>query len=98
VQRTSVRGISRYGRMSQGVRLMNLKDDDRVSAVALVMESEDEAETTAAVDLAATDGELPPEAAVDPEAALAADPDAEVPGEPDEVDLDDVDGPPTPGA
>jgi DNA gyrase subunit A len=39
VQRTGVRGISRYGRMSQGVRVMNMKPDDRVSAVALVMES-----------------------------------------------------------
>jgi len=36
VQRTSVRGISRYGRGSQGVRVMNLREDDRVSAVALV--------------------------------------------------------------
>src|SRR3954469_1038901 len=100
VQRTSVRGISRYGRMSQGVRLMNLKDEDRVSAVALVMESEDEAETTAATDVdgASPDGELPPEASVDPEGAAAADPHGDVPGEPDEVDLDDTDGPPTPGA
>jgi DNA gyrase subunit A len=40
VQRTSVRGISRYGRASQGVRLMNLRADDQVSAVALVVESE----------------------------------------------------------
>ncbi|MBV9050725.1 MAG: DNA gyrase subunit A, partial [Solirubrobacterales bacterium] len=40
VQRTSVRGINRYGRASQGVRLMNLRDDDVVSAVALVVESE----------------------------------------------------------
>jgi DNA gyrase subunit A len=40
VQRTSVRGISRYGRASQGVRVMNLRDDDQVSAVALVAESE----------------------------------------------------------
>ena len=38
VQRTSVRGINRYGRASQGVRLMNLKDDDVVSAIALVVE------------------------------------------------------------
>jgi DNA gyrase subunit A len=38
VQRTSVRGISRYGRASQGVRLMNLREGDRVSAVALVVE------------------------------------------------------------
>ena len=42
VQRTPVRGINRYGRASQGVRLMNLKDDDTVSAVALVAESEDD--------------------------------------------------------
>jgi DNA gyrase subunit A len=40
VQRTSVRGINRYGRASQGVRVMNLRDDDQVSAVALVAESE----------------------------------------------------------
>jgi DNA gyrase subunit A len=39
VQRTAVRGISRYGRMAQGVRVMNMKDDDLVSAVALVVES-----------------------------------------------------------
>ena len=39
VQRTSVKGISRYGRASQGVRVMNIRDDDRVSAVALVMET-----------------------------------------------------------
>jgi DNA gyrase subunit A len=42
VQRTSVRGINRYGRASQGVRVMNLRDDDQVSAVALVAESETE--------------------------------------------------------
>ncbi|HEY7961614.1 MAG TPA: DNA gyrase C-terminal beta-propeller domain-containing protein, partial [Solirubrobacteraceae bacterium] len=42
VQRTSVRGINRYGRASQGVRVMNLKDDDVVSAVALVVEGAEE--------------------------------------------------------
>src|SRR5450755_3257571 len=47
VQRTSVRGINRYGRASQGVRVMNIRDDDQVSAVALVIESE--AETAAPV-------------------------------------------------
>src|SRR5579884_656223 len=47
VQRTSVRGINRYGRASQGVRVMNLRDDDVVSAVALVVESE--AQTAAKV-------------------------------------------------
>ena len=40
VQRISVRGINRYGRAAQGVRLMNLRDDDVVSAVALVVEPE----------------------------------------------------------
>jgi DNA gyrase subunit A len=39
VQRTPVKGISRYGRASQGVKLMNIREDDRVSAVALVAES-----------------------------------------------------------
>ena len=41
VQRTSVGGISLMGRPTQGVRVMNIKDDDRVSAVALVVESEE---------------------------------------------------------
>src|SRR5918999_1086409 len=40
VQRTGVRGINRYGRASQGVRLMKLREGDEVSAVALVVESE----------------------------------------------------------
>ena len=44
VQRTTVRGINRYGRASQGVRLMNLKDDDVVSAVALVVDNNGEAD------------------------------------------------------
>jgi DNA gyrase subunit A len=47
VQRTPVRGINRYGRSSQGVRLMNLKDDDIVSAVALVAESGDDPDAVA---------------------------------------------------
>jgi DNA gyrase subunit A len=47
VQRTGVRGISRYGRASQGVKVMNIRDEDRVSAVALVVE--DSAETAAQV-------------------------------------------------
>jgi DNA gyrase subunit A len=39
VQRTDAGGISLMGRSTQGVRVMNLKDGDRVSAVALVVES-----------------------------------------------------------
>jgi DNA gyrase subunit A len=40
VQRTSVRGISKMGRPTQGVRVMNLRGDDVVSAVALVVETD----------------------------------------------------------
>jgi DNA gyrase subunit A len=52
VQRTPVKGISRYGRASQGVKLMNLRDDDRVSAVALVAESSADTEAKVQEDLA----------------------------------------------
>ena len=34
VQRTAVEGINRYGRAAQGVKVMNMRDDDVVSAVA----------------------------------------------------------------
>jgi DNA gyrase subunit A len=39
VQRTGVRGINRYGRAAQGVKVMNLREGDEVSAVALVVEN-----------------------------------------------------------
>jgi DNA gyrase subunit A len=43
VQRTAAGGISQQGRSATGVRVMNLKDEDVVSAVALVVDSgEDE--------------------------------------------------------
>ena len=42
VQRTSAGEISQYKRASQGVRVMNIKDDDEVSAVAPVMEGSSE--------------------------------------------------------
>jgi len=117
VQRTGVRGINRYGRLSQGVRVMNMKSDDRVSAVALVVESQADdpavAETVATegpLDLSADGGEdagvaLPdehapaPDAMISPELAEAAESaldDGTGHTEPDEVDLDDTDGPPTP--
>ncbi len=51
VQRTSVRGINKYGRASQGVRVMNIRDDDQVSAVALVVESETSTAATVAGDV-----------------------------------------------
>jgi DNA gyrase subunit A len=60
VQRTGVKGISLQGRPAQGVRLMNLREDDTVSAVALVMESE--AATAAPVDeLPLPEGEAGPQ-------------------------------------
>ncbi|MEA2318473.1 MAG: gyrase subunit [Solirubrobacteraceae bacterium] len=40
VQRTGVRGISQQGRAATGVRVMNVREEDRVSAVALVVESD----------------------------------------------------------
>ena len=39
VQRTNAGGISLMGRATQGVRVMNMKEDDCVCAVALVVES-----------------------------------------------------------
>ena len=39
VQRTNAGGISQMGRATQGVRVMNMREDDRISAVALVVES-----------------------------------------------------------
>src|SRR3954449_3415200 len=39
VQRTAAGGISQQGRSATGVRVMNLKDDDLVSAVALVVDT-----------------------------------------------------------
>ena len=44
VQRTPADGISQQGRSATGVRVMNLKDDDLVSAVALVVDTGDEPE------------------------------------------------------
>jgi DNA gyrase subunit A len=63
VQRTSVRGISRHGRPAQGVRVMNLREDDQVSAVALVMETS--TDTSAAVQDELGDGSGLPEQAAE---------------------------------
>ena len=45
VQRTGVQGISKQGRPAQGVKVMNMKEDDVVSAVALVVEESSAAES-----------------------------------------------------
>jgi DNA gyrase subunit A len=42
IQRTGVKGISQQGRSATGVRVMNPRDGDQVSAVALIVESESE--------------------------------------------------------
>src|SRR5207244_4638820 len=66
VQRTSAGGISRQGRSATGVRVMNLKEEDLVSAVALVVDrGEENAEAPIGPDgdgsspAAATQGDAP---------------------------------------
>src|SRR5215210_3699714 len=58
VQRTGVRGISKQGRPAQGVRVMNLREDDQVSAVALVIEqsTDTSAEVQEGLEEASADG------------------------------------------
>jgi DNA gyrase subunit A len=68
VQRTGVKGISQMGRSTQGVKVMNIKDDDRVSAVALVVESEDaSAPTDANVDQTVIESSADIDAGPEPE-------------------------------
>ena len=73
VQRTRAGGISQMGRATQGVRVMNMREDDRISAVALVVESTadvgaDVAEPLDGVDGDPLDGD-PPSVDGNPEAA-----------------------------
>jgi DNA gyrase subunit A len=86
VQRTGVRGNRQTGRSAQGVTLMNVRDDDRVSAVALVVESD--APTAAVVadgmttnGAEAVDGAEPLEAIEEPEV-----------DDDDELEIEDGDG------
>jgi DNA gyrase subunit A len=92
VQRTGVRGISQQGRSATGVRVMNMRDGDRVSAAALVIESETNGEGVVAdapepvSDPGAAVDDVPePEALLDPEIAEASeavlDPDSADDGE-----------------
>jgi DNA gyrase subunit A len=71
VQRTSVKGISKQGRPAQGVRVMNLREDDTVSAVALVMETSADTAATVQEDLTEnlTEDDLTEVEAPEPEAA-----------------------------
>jgi DNA gyrase subunit A len=84
VQRTGVRGINRYGRAAQGVKVMNLREGDEVSAVALVVETEAE---EAADAVAGEDGgvlAVEVETDVDDGAEPESDGDAQDEAEPDE--------------
>ena len=96
VQRTSVRGINRYGRASQGVRVMNIRDDDQVSAVALVVESEADTAAKVAGDgpVSVGDDDVPAPADVAhiPDIADEPEDDEPIAGEPGD-DLDDTDDP-----
>lgn len=67
VQRTPVAGVSRMGRATQGVRVMNMREDDRVSAVAPVVESS--ADVTSAGADGSPDGDAAAGGAADPATA-----------------------------
>ena len=80
VQRTGVRGINRYGRAAQGVKVMNLREGDEVSAVALVVETQAEEAADAAA--GEDEGVVAIDADTDLEAGAEIEP--EVESEPDE--------------
>jgi hypothetical protein len=71
VQRNAINGISRMGRATQGVRVMNLKKGDRVSAVALVVESSDQNGNGASAPAGSVEDEAPTATSVAEEAAAA---------------------------
>jgi DNA gyrase subunit A len=75
IQRIAVRELRPLGRNAQGFRLMNVRDDDVVSAVALVVESEtsDAVADEGPVSLDASG--TADEPALDGEGVIAADPD-----------------------
>jgi DNA gyrase subunit A len=102
VQRIIVRGIAQYGRGAQGVKVMNVREEDVVSAVALVVESEaavlDDATTAPDRLELGADGAFEvqddsPEAGelLDDDFARASEAsldEAELPDEPDETEFD----------
>ena len=75
VQRTSAGEIRKSGRATQGVKVMNVKDGDRISAVALVVDSDDDSAGEAAPE----DGvdELPVEGAGEEVEAVDEEPTAD---------------------
>ncbi len=78
VQRTAAGGISQQGRSATGVRVMNLKADDVVSAIALVVDDDAvEPGELPADGVAPANGAMPDAASGDGPAAQADDPDDE---------------------
>lgn len=77
VQRTGVRGISQQGRAATGVRVMNVRDDDSVRAIALVVESAgDDDEATLELGLDGDGAPIDGDGVVAIDDATAAEPDA----------------------
>jgi DNA gyrase subunit A len=70
--RTAVEGISRMGRPTQGVRLMNLRGDDRVGSIARV--TEPQAPDDPQTELDVENGDVPGDAAGEPPSADGAAP------------------------
>jgi DNA gyrase subunit A len=90
VQRTAVKGINRYGRGAQGVKVMNVRDDDVVSAVAVVVGSDEES---------AADGQDPLTPAAEGDATVAVDAPVDgTDGAPETAAEDATDGPDEGGA
>jgi DNA gyrase subunit A len=90
IQRIGVRDLRPLGRNAQGFRLMNVREDDLVSAVALVVESE-------ASDAVAADGPVSVDAsgvadepALEGDAVFIGDPDEEGLLSVPEVDADEM--------
>ena len=77
VQRTAAGGISQQGRSATGVRVMNLKEDDVVSAIALVVDDEavEPGELPADGGARSRPASCPPQQAASGPAAQADDPD-----------------------
>jgi DNA gyrase subunit A len=92
VQRTGVRGINRYGRAAQGVKVMNLREGDEVSAVALVVETEAEEAASEVIPGTEVDGVV----AADDETVVSTDPADDPDIVPDEAEIDAQDAPDEP--
>ena len=90
IQRIAVRELRPLGRNAQGFRLMNVREDDLVSAVALVMESEtsDAVAEEGAVSLDA--GGVSDEPALEGEGVIVGDPDEETLLDVPEVESDEM--------